>query len=268
MKTRIISGIIIGAVVTAVITCGKLISPIFITAFISLCAAVAIYELLFNVVGIKSKPAIIGSVIFGLAAPAVNSIISENFVFYILLCITYFMYSAVVILINHKKFSISQIFAFCAMPMIVSFAFSCLETVINYRDGLYYLLLLIGFSSICDTGAYFVGVTLGKHKLCPEISPKKTVEGAVGGIVTALIYVLIVSLSFGKAENLIVTLIVTVPFCIIGMLGDLFASVIKRSVGIKDYGTLIPGHGGMLDRFDSILFIAPIMVALKILRVL
>ena len=107
-------------------------------------------------------------------------------------------------------------------------------------------------------GAYFVGSTIGKHKLCPEISPKKTVEGAVGGILSSLVVTLILVFAFSVTEKLLAALILTVPFCILGMIGDLFASAIKRTAGIKDYGNLIPGHGGILDRFDSIIMIAPL----------
>ena len=106
-------------------------------------------------------------------------------------------------------------------------------------------------------GAYFTGVTIGKHKLCPNLSPKKTVEGAIGGIVSSVIVTLIITLCF--KTSIILPLILTVPLCILGMAGDLFASAIKRSVGIKDYGKLIPGHGGILDRVDSIIMIVPVM---------
>lgn len=108
-------------------------------------------------------------------------------------------------------------------------------------------------------GAYFVGVTCGKHKLCPEISPKKTVEGLLGGFASSLLVAVILCLSFGFNDRLVKTLLLTVPFCTVGVCGDLFASVIKRTVGIKDYGRLIPGHGGVLDRVDSILLIAPLL---------
>ena len=145
------------------------------------------------------------------------------------------------------------------MPAVLAFGFSCIGGVINHRDGLYYLLLTLNFSSVCDMGAYFVGSACGKHKLCPEISPKKTVEGAVGGIVSSIVVSVIILLCFGRAAELPLLLLLTIPFCILGMFGDLFASAIKRSVGLKDYSHLIPGHGGILDRFDSILLIAPVM---------
>ena len=133
------------------------------------------------------------------------------------------------------------------------------------KTGIYYLLLLINFSSVCDTGAYFIGSFFGKHKLCPEISPKKTVEGAIGGIGSSLIVSVILALCFGNKGHLVVTLIATVLLCIVGIMGDLFASTIKRSVGLKDYSNLIPGHGGILDRFDSMLLIAPVLYSFMVL---
>jgi phosphatidate cytidylyltransferase len=114
-------------------------------------------------------------------------------------------------------------------------------------------------------GAYFVGVSMGKTKLCPEISPKKTVEGSLGGIVSSVIVTLIITLCFGYFDKILPTLLLTIPLCVAGMAGDLFASIIKRKVGIKDYGDLIPGHGGILDRVDSILFISPLVFCLLFL---
>ena len=88
------------------------------------------------------------------------------------------------------------------------------------------------FSSVCDMGAYFVGVTCGKHKLCPNISPKKTVEGAVGGIISSMVVTVILALCFSK--SLVLPIILTIPLCILGMIGDLFASAIKRSVDLNN----------------------------------
>ena len=115
-------------------------------------------------------------------------------------------------------------------------------------------------------GAYFTGTLIGKHKLCPNISPKKTIEGAVGGIVVGIAFAMVIMLTFDRFN--IITLLFSIPFCLLGIIGDLFASVIKRSVGLKDFGNLIPGHGGVLDRFDSMILIAPITeVLLNILPV-
>ncbi|MDR1734143.1 MAG: phosphatidate cytidylyltransferase [Oscillospiraceae bacterium] len=118
---------------------------------------------------------------------------------------------------------------------------------------------------LTDAGAYFVGVRFGKRKLCPNISPKKTVEGAVGGIVLTLLFnigfALLFNAVFLKQMHLNVwTIAVLSPaICIVSMVGDLIASVYKRNFGAKDYGRLFPGHGGVMDRFDSLIFVSPMI---------
>ncbi len=282
MKTRIISGIVMGAIVAALLAAGFLISPYFVTAGIAAIAAVAIYELLYNAAGIKNKAAV-GTAcvyaalgIFALDKNVFTEVLSPLYLEladpeYVLkhlfsftvgtvataISVLYFIFCVFVILKNHKDFDLAKICALCALPIPYVFAFSCLGGVINAEDGIYYLLLLLNFSSVCDMGAYFTGVTLGKHKLCPEISPKKTVEGAIGGVASSIIVTVILALCFKK--SLVLPMILTIPLCILGMMGDLFASVIKRSVGLKDYGSLIPGHGGIMDRVDSIIMIAPLL---------
>ena len=110
----------------------------------------------------------------------------------------------------------------------------------------------------CDIMAYFSGSALGKHKLCPEISPKKSVEGAVGGFLGSIIFCAVFA-HFVMPENMIHCIIIAAIGGIIAQFGDLSASVFKRKMGIKDYGNLIPGHGGVMDRVDSILFTAPLV---------
>lgn len=271
MKTRIISGIVMGVIVAAVIAVGLLWNPIVITVAVALLAAAAVYELLCNAAGIKDKASWIGAcvytflMIFSLSydKPEYSSHKSE---YSVLLSIIYFIYAAVMVLKNHKDFDLAKIVSLCALPIPYAYAFSCLGTVINHDNGIYYILLLLNFSSVCDMGAYFVGSTLGKHKLCPNISPKKTVEGSIGGILSSIIVTLILTLCFGKSVWL--PLVLTIPLCILGMIGDLFASAIKRSVGLKDYSNLIPGHGGILDRVDSIIMIVPLMYVLILFGVL
>jgi phosphatidate cytidylyltransferase len=266
MKTRIISGIIMGVIVACVLALGFLVQPIIITLAVALIAAGAVYELIHNAAGIKSKIAVSGSIVFAF----LYVVFSDNSVFvkpYSSLCLSpelvnsllliYFLFAVIIILKNHKDFDLGKIVSLFALPLPYAYAFSCLSSVIKHPDGIYYLLLLLNFSSVCDMGAYFVGVTMGKHKLCPNLSPKKTVEGAVGGIVSSIIVTVIISLCFAK--SLVIPMILTIPFCVLGMIGDLFASAIKRSVGLKDYSNLIPGHGGILDRVDSIIMIAPFL---------
>ncbi len=262
MKTRIISGLIMGIIVTAVLTLGYFWQPVIITVAIALLAAAAVYELICNAAGIKSRAAIIGASAFA----ALFVLLCDNKISSLLGCgnfalkgvvIFYFLFAVVLILKNNKDFDLGKIVSLFALPLPYAYAFNCLGEVIKQKDGIYYLLLMLNFACVCDIGAYFVGVTLGKHKLCPNLSPKKTVEGALGGITSSIIVSAIICICFGK--SILLSLVLTIPFCILGMIGDLFASAIKRSVGLKDYSHLIPGHGGILDRVDSIIMIAPFL---------
>ena len=266
MKTRIISGIVMGVIVAALLALGFLVEPIIITVAVALIAAGAVYELIHNAAGIKSKIAVAGAIVFAFlyVIASDNSVFVKPYsslwlspVLVRAVALAYFLFAVVMVLKNHKEFDLGKIVSLFALPLPYAYAFSCLAGVIKHTDGIYYLLLLLNFSSVCDMGAYFVGVTMGKHKLCPNLSPKKTVEGAVGGIVSSIIVTLIISLCFSK--SLVIPMLLTIPFCVLGMLGDLFASAIKRSVGLKDYSNLIPGHGGILDRVDSIIMIAPFL---------
>lgn len=119
-----------------------------------------------------------------------------------------------------------------------------------------WLVYIIAFGS--DTFAYFTGKLLGKHKLYPEVSPNKTIEGAIGGIIGSTILSLIF-FNYLSINKYIYIIIFSVSASVFSMAGDLTASKIKREYGIKDFGYLLPGHGGILDRFDSVLFVAPVV---------
>jgi len=129
------------------------------------------------------------------------------------------------------------------------------EDLGNGRVLVLYLFVAIWGS---DSGAYFVGRALGKHKLCPKVSPKKTWEGSIGGIATTCVLLLLLNSYFGLLTPL-AAILIGVAISIIGQIGDLIESLMKRSYGVKDSGNLIPGHGGVLDRFDSIMLAAPVM---------
>ena len=192
--------------------------------------------------------------------PAYNEYVSAIFL------IAMYVYS----MFDRKNSSaIEPVFAF-GMSIALGYAFgSILQLVISTREsGIFYLVCCLIFAWITDIGAYFSGYLFGKHKLCPELSPKKTVEGAIGGAISCLVIMAVFCLLFNSISpyfdaNILVMLIITIPMSVVGMLGDLIFSYIKRYCGIKDYGTLLPGHGGILDRFDSILVIAPIFYILS-----
>ncbi|NLD16028.1 MAG: phosphatidate cytidylyltransferase [Tissierellia bacterium] len=121
------------------------------------------------------------------------------------------------------------------------------------------LIFIIAFST--DSFAYLVGISLGKHKLIPDVSPKKSIEGAIGGIVATVI-ITTLYLSYFGIGILPIDLILGFTGSIIAQCGDLVASRIKRDTGIKDFGHLIPGHGGIIDRFDSVILVAPVVLNL------
>lgn len=142
----------------------------------------------------------------------------------------------------------------------VFFSFILLISMMN--NGKYLLWLIFISSWCCDTLAYYFGRAFGKHKLIPKVSPKKTVEGSLGGLLGSVIgctvYGFIIS-KYGVSIELYHYIIIGVLGGIFGQFGDLVASSIKRNAGVKDYSNLIPGHGGILDRFDSILFVAVVV---------
>ena len=153
-----------------------------------------------------------------------------------------------------------------SMTTIITYGFS---SIISMRDtdlshGVFYVVVALALPWLADAGAYFVGVFLGKHKLSPKISPKKTIEGAVGGVIICALMVCFTGFIFEKfffdngiAVNYINLAIIGLFGAGISILGDLSFSLIKRGNNLKDFGKIIPGHGGILDRFDSVVFVAP-----------
>ena len=137
------------------------------------------------------------------------------------------------------------------------------------EQGRAFILIPFAIAFLSDSGAYFAGLKFGKHKLAPTISPKKTVEGMIGGILGAIvglcIFFLVLQVFFGFSVNYWLVLLYGFVGSFAGVFGDLCFSAIKRQTGIKDYGNLIPGHGGILDRFDSMILIGPLVEILLLL---
>ena len=149
----------------------------------------------------------------------------------------------------------------CGICSLVLLMFKAIPSVRNLEHGFFCLLGAVLSGCITDIFAYITGKTLGKHKLCPVISPKKTVEGSIGGIFGTVAVLLLLGFALEQANvvqvNFIALTFYAVLSSVVGQFGDLSMSAVKRCLGVKDYGTLFPGHGGVLDRFDSLLFIAP-----------
>ena len=129
----------------------------------------------------------------------------------------------------------------------------------NYVLGGKWIILMLITIWICDTAAYFIGKTIGKHKLFPRVSPNKTIEGSVAGLVFSFITAYILHLTYIDSISLLHCLIIALIVGTFGQVGDLIESIFKRDAGVKDSSNLLPGHGGMLDRFDAPLFVAPIV---------
>ena len=261
MKTRVISGVIIVVFLIAVFAINGVFPPILniAAAFISL---MSVHELI-SAVGLGKKyMLLIPSIIFAVAVPFAGMLSIDKFV----LSGIYVLSLFVGIIFAYKQISFKDLAMVCSMTLIMPNALSC---IVSARDlspefGLFYAVIAVLTAWIPDTGAYFVGTLFGKHKLCPEISPKKTVEGFVGGIVCNGIIMMLLGLVwnlifFGGAAklNFIALLIIGLGGAVISVIGDLSFSIIKRNENIKDFGKLIPGHGGILDRFDSVIFTAP-----------
>ncbi len=260
MKTRILTAIVAMGVLLPVLIFSA--TPLFPIA-LSLVAVVSLYEL-FHCVGVKglhiSLPIYLSAILLlFLVRYAENG---QNFA-----AIAFSLASVILLYL----FAVSVLslgkFSFEALGVIFSaslYIIAACATLIYVRDierfGKYiYLLIFLG-AWITDIFAYFTGVFFGKHKLIPDVSPKKTVEGSIGGTVfCALSFVafgVIMNRIFGMNANFLVLAIGGVLVAVISQIGDLIMSVIKRHYGIKDFGKLFPGHGGMLDRFDSILAVS------------
>lgn len=175
--------------------------------------------------------------------------------------------------IRHQtKMSARSFFSLLGGGILIPISMSCAVTLNNSHEyhGLAYLILALGGAWLADTGAYFVGSAIGRTKLCPTISPKKTVEGFIGGILFDAVFFVLFNLiysmiSAAKGVNFdvhwISTVILAMTCAVLGTIGDLAASVLKRQLEIKDFSHIMPGHGGMLDRFDSVLLVLPFFTA-------
>lgn len=158
---------------------------------------------------------------------------------------------------SYPKFEANQVMAAYFGFIYVAVMLSFILLTRNLPDGKFIVWLIFLCSWGCDTCAYCVGMLIGRHKMAPVLSPKKSIEGAVGGVAgAAILGAAYAAATGGKALEYAVICSVG---ALISMVGDLAASAIKRNQGIKDYGKLIPGHGGILDRFDSVIFTAPVI---------
>jgi len=258
LKQRIITGVIAAALFIPFVIYGG--TPFAI--LMSIIAAIGFYELLkMKGISIASVPGIIGTLaLLVLVVPNEWSLkIVEFFQYDSILMIVYgiAILLLIYIVLVKNKMTFDEIGFIVLGALYVGLGFHYfIETRFVGLEYVVFVLLIVWTT---DSGAYFVGRKLGKNKLWPEISPKKTVEGFIGGIVIAVIFAIAMQLVYPFASSWLQLIVVTVIASIIGQMGDLVESAIKRHYGVKDSGNILPGHGGILDRFDSLLFVVPLL---------
>ncbi len=245
-------------------------------ALFVLFSAVATYEIL-KCTGLVKKPAVaIPSFAVAVEAQLLHFMVRDKIIWQIdtdrylaVMMLSYMIYF--IAMMAAAVFSKGEIKLSCAMQSglmvaYMSFGFSALIMLRDFAEyGLVLFLLAFVIPWVCDASAYFVGRAIGKHKLIPDVSPKKTVEGAVGGIaggvIIAAIFGIVMQFGFDKTPNYFMLIGLAFVGCFVSQLGDLVASLLKREYQIKDYGSLFPGHGGVMDRFDSLFTVAVFMFA-------
>ncbi|WP_226665650.1 phosphatidate cytidylyltransferase [Metabacillus litoralis] len=265
MKQRILTAILAAALFLPFVIYGKL--PF--TIFVYLLASIALYELLkMKKISLVSFPGLVSLLILWvlLLPNTYITVLNDQFskaefaLLALLLLLTYTV-------VTKNKFTFDDVgFVVIAIFYLGIGFYFLIETRNSDLQGglelIFYALLLIW---VTDSGAYFVGRAMGKNKLWPEISPNKTIEGAVGGVLFAVIFACIYHYFTGILDNIFIVIIMTAFLSVFGQIGDLVESALKRHYQVKDSGTILPGHGGILDRFDSLLFVLPLLHFMLIL---
>lgn len=256
-KTRLLSGIVLVLIALALIITGGNV----LLAGLTIVSLIGIFEI-YRVFHIEKR---LAGIVGYIAVLVYYANVLWNFIPDImLLVLAVLIVFMAVYVFSFPKYKADQIFAGFFGVFYVAVMLSCVYHTRMLDAGAYIVWLIFLCSWGCDTCAYCVGVLIGKHKMAPNLSPKKSVEGAVGGVLGAALLTLLYGFVFQKQMDLSTEYIfilagISAIGALISMVGDLAASAIKRNYDIKDYGKLIPGHGGILDRFDSVIFTAPII---------
>ena len=259
MHTRIISGVL-GAIFVFAVLAFNTQFVMLINVLLSIISFFSVSEIL-SVMGVyKVRVVTVPTILFASVIPLIN--VSA---FYQICWYTYTIVIFFVIILNNKL-QLKDISLVYMMTIVITFSISRIVALRDYGKefGSFYVLLTLAVAWLSDTGAYFFGKYLGKNRLCPDISPKKTFEGFLGGILVCILSVMLIGFIFDNfifSEKYSINYFILFLLGLIGSpisaLGDLCFSAVKRNCHVKDFGNVIPGHGGILDRFDSVIFVAP-----------
>ncbi len=267
--TRIITGVVgVLIMIPICIFSHTFAWPIFLT----ICSLIAVDEMLRCIGANKEKALSIPARVFSLLP--ILCFLGEKYLDYdmfrsiFLISALFFVSVQMIAMLQSNAYPTKDLYAMIALVLYVVIcltAISQIRFIDNGNEEGKYIYLLVFFGAwISDTFAYFTGRLIGKKPLCPAISPKKTVEGSIGGVLANMIafagYALVLRSAFHWEASILFFAILGALFSAVGQFGDLFASGIKRHYGIKDYGKIFPGHGGILDRFDSTLAIGAVML--------
>ena len=262
MKKRVISAVIFIALWVVILIVNN---PIFDTAVVAILSLIATYEYCKAFKNIGYKPISWLCYAGCLSIFLMGGIIPEEYkLMLIKIIIPVGLISAFTyIVIGNVKRTVIDVAITVFALLYIPFMFSFMKLILNMEYGRFYILYVFCGAFVSDTFAFLVGSKFGKTKLAPDISPKKTVEGSIGGILGVIIFFILLTLlgnyKLGIYGNVFYWVIVGIAASVAGQFGDLTASAIKRYCKIKDFGNIMPGHGGILDRFDSLMFVAPIV---------
>lgn len=265
MKTRILVGVIGLPLLLLVL----LVMPAIATALlVAAMSVIAVYELLMRTGLVKDVRLVAVSALMALFVCLWSSG-QRDWTPLMAALWVYFMALFGLMIASHAKLPFSEVCICAFAGIVVPMLLSSLTRILTMDFGRYYIIVPLILSFGTDSTAYFVGRAFGRHKMAPIISPKKSWEGAAGGILGGmllmLLYALLLDLAFGFTVRYGFAVLYGIFGAVTCVLGDLVFSVIKRQTGIKDYGNLLPGHGGILDRFDSMTLVASLSEVLLLL---
>ena len=254
MKQRVITGVALVILLIAVLALG---TP-FVEIAVALLSAIAVVEL-FNATKLSGNKTLLLTAVAGtvclVSAQCFDGVLF-NPVMYVYIAAVFAIYMA-----NMETIQLKDVAQTFFLTVYVAFMFGHVILVRNLDNGHLLIWLVFIGAFVTDTAALFGGKFFGRHKLCPKLSPKKTIEGSIGGIIgcvlVTVIFCLVCRAGFDMKPQYAYAVLIGLGASIVSQLGDLSASCIKRQFGIKDYGKIMPGHGGIMDRFDSLLFVAP-----------